>query len=290
MNICFCINNSGAFGLGATLNSLMQNCSDTSEINLFFFCASLDNEIKKSVVTLLSLNHFNGNYNFIDFNPEETFKNYRSLQGDYTAYGRLLIADVIKAEQIIYLDSDLIIEMDILKLKDVNLDGKIIGAAARGSSFKYNLEQNFYCNVLHLDPETTSFNSGILVINITDWNKCLIKKKLLAIADKYPNELLAADQTLLNAFFAGNFFHLPFQYNVLWYAVKKPAVDNNAVFHFVGSPKPWDFFGRQLHTGYKKWKQYNPASWENVLNKFKTAQFKRSWNIRRSYLKILLKK
>ncbi len=290
MVICFCINDLGALGLGATLNSLIKNCSDTRRLKLFFLCSNVHTKIKKSILTLLQENFFKGDNIFIDFYPDIIFKNYRSLQGDRTTYGRLLIADLIENnETVLYLDSDLIIETDIIKLQDIDLGKNAVGGVA-GSDIRYNLEQHFYLHILNLPPTTTSFNAGVLLINVAVWKHQNLKEKLMQFADKHPNELLAADQTLLNGFFAGNFYRLPIIYNDLWYATSKPK-DYNAIFHFVGSPKPWDLFGKKLHSGYINWKQYSSPQWEqNVMTRNKIAQLKRWWHIRGSYIKLLLNK
>ncbi len=291
MVVCFCLNDLGAFGLGATLTSLIKNCSDSAKLKLYFLCSDVSRQIKNAILTLLQESNFKGEHLFADFYPDTIFKNYRSLQGDRTTYGRLLISDFMEGyPRVLYLDSDLIIETDVLKLEDIDLNDKAIGGVG-GSDLRYNLEQQFYLHVLNLPPATTSFNAGVLIINIPVWKKQAIKERLLQFANKYPNELLAADQTLLNGFFAGDFCHLPSNYNNLWYATSKPKNNNGSIYHFVGSPKPWDLFGKYLHTGYKKWKQYSTENWEqNVLHKHKTAQLKRWWHIRRSYLKLLLKK
>lgn len=289
MVICFCLNNLGSLGLGATLNSLIKNCSDTSKLRLYFLCASVDENIKASIKNLVTETGFKGTADFIDFDPDVCFKRYRSLQGDRTTYGRILIPDLIQHERVLYLDTDLIIDTDVLELSNIQIGDASI-AAIGGGGMKYSLEQNFYINKLGLSNETTSFNAGVLMINIPAWKKYAVKDKLFALADKYPDELLAADQTLLNALFAGNFFRLPAKYNVAWYANKKPVMDKDAIFHFVGSPKPWDYFGKYLHTGYQKWNQYNTAGWsKNVLSRYTREQLRRFWTIRRSYVKNLLK-
>ena len=95
MIICFCLNNLGALGLGATLTSLIKNCSDTATLQLYFLCSFVDEEIKKSISILLRGVNFKGRFDFIDFDPLKTFGKYRSLQNDWTTYGRLLIPDML---------------------------------------------------------------------------------------------------------------------------------------------------------------------------------------------------
>lgn len=289
MVVCFCLNNLGSLGLGATLNSLVKNCSDTAKLRFYFLCASVDENIKDSIKALVVETGYKGMATFIDFDPYTEFGNYRALQNDWTPYGRLLIPDLLDQDKVLYLDTDLIVETDVLKIPINNFQNFGIGAVGSGI-MQFTLEKRFYQDILKLNPNTKTFNSGVLLINNDQWRQNKIKQQLHALADKYPDELLAADQTLLNAFFAGDFYNLPAKYNVTWYANKKPGIEHDAIFHFVGSPKPWDYFGKYLHTGYQKWNQYNTAGWsKNVLNRYTADQLKRFWTIRRSYIKNLLK-
>ena len=290
MVICFCLNNLGALGLGAGLVSLIKHCSDSSKLQFYFLCSLVDNDIKKQIEKLLTDINFDGKRVFIDFDAYKEFGKYRPLQKDWTTYGRLLIPDLVNEKVVLYLDTDMVTETDVTGIFNINTENFVIGAIS-STPIQYALEHKFFCNTLKIDPALQVFNAGVLLINIAEWRKQHIKTRLLAIGDRYPDELLSADQTLLNAFFAGNFLQLPLKYNVQWYPKQPPPVNNDAIYHFVGSPKPWDFFARWVHSGYKKWKQYNPDSWTNdVLGRHKVQQLKRLWAIKRSYFKLLLKK
>jgi len=281
----------GALGLGASLTSLNKYCSDTSILKIYFLCSSVDKGIKQYILDLLNDQNYNGAFEFIDFDAQKEFGKYRSLQNDWTTYGRLLMPDLIKENKALYLDTDLIIETDVLDILKTDMQDFAI-AAVPTSALLYALEHAFFCDILHLNPTLTVFNAGVLLMNIELWKQNNIKHKLLEIGNTYPNELLSADQALLNAFFAGNFFQLPAKYNVHWYAASIPAaVADDAIFHFVGSPKPWDVFGKYLHSGYARWKEFDVLHWSrHILKTNKKAQLKRTWSIRGSYVKRLLKK
>ena len=285
MVVCFCFNNLGALGLGAGLTSLIQHCSDSAKLHIYFLCSSVNNRIKAAIIELLSEAVFKGRFTFIDFNPYKEFKTFKSLQNDWTPYGRLLIPDLVNEAKVLYLDTDLLIETDVLEIFNIDLTGFAL-AAVDSTIVKYSLENIFYTQKLKLDPAIKTFNSGVLLLNVELWKTDSIKSALIKIGYLYPDELLAADQTLLNAFFRGNFFSLNEKYNTAWYAKSQPLTKTDAIFHFVGSPKPWDFFGKYLHTGYSEWKKYNADSWtKKVLSKNIYAQLNRAWTLKRSYLK-----
>jgi len=287
MNIAFNINRLALIGLGVTLNSLLENCSDPKKLNIYMLCADLNAQDKNNIKTLL-LRFGITNGVFIDFNAIEHFGNFNSLHGDYTCYGRLLLADYIFEDRVLYLDADLVIELDVLAVEFFDFQTKAI-AAVNAGEIQYALENNFYCKEIGLKPNLSCFNSGILLINLKMWREKEIKVECLNFASAHPSKL-TGDQTILNALFAGNFTYLPSQFNVAWYAHKSKPLKEAAILHFVGSPKPWDFFGSYFHGGFSVWKRYLDPEWKKVYYKKNYNDLLRAWHIRRSYMKSFILK
>jgi len=290
MNIAFCNNKLGLIGLHVTLISLIRNCSDTSQLSIWFLCVAHTVKDKLKIERLLKQESFQGEFCFIDFNPYETFGGFRSLHGDWTCYGRLLLADIIHEDRVLYLDSDLIIELDVLTINDFDLHGHFLGAVG-GGRFKFTLGREFYINKLGIEPDLEYFNSGILLLDLHEWRLKNIKEECLKIARRYPMELSSCDQDLLNIVCAGNFAKLPPSFNCEWVASgEKPSVSSNMIFHFVGSPKPWDPFAFLIHNGHQTWLNYQNKTWLSRVGDFTTADITRAWNIRRSYLRYFYRK
>src|SRR6218665_1078394 len=101
MNIAFNINRLAMIGLGVTLNSLLKNCSDPKKLNIYILCADLNADDKENIHKLLNRYGLT-TINLIDFDAKEHFGSFRSLQGDWTPYGRLLLADYIKDDSVLY--------------------------------------------------------------------------------------------------------------------------------------------------------------------------------------------
>ncbi|MEJ6981976.1 glycosyltransferase [Pedobacter sp. P351] len=287
MNVAFCINRLGLSGLGVTLLSMIQNCSAPAELNLYFVCSSLSSDDKNEISDLLQAKGFAGKHRFIDFYPEATFGSLRSFHGDWTAYGILLLSDFILEPQVLYLDADLVVELDVLSLDKFDFKGKAL-AAVSGGKLKTEYEYDFYINKALLSPDLDSFNSGVVVFNLDEWRLNKLKDRCMEIANRFPKDLLSADQSILNAVFAGNFLKLPESYNCEWFANDdKRIIPNNVIFHFIGSPKPWDMFGSRLHKGFKTWTKYSEKRWERKYEAFTLRNLKRTWNLRRSYVRVL---
>ncbi len=290
MNIAFNINKLGMEGLGPSMTSLIRNCSDADKLIIWILSADLDNDDKQNIKELLDREGFNGKINFHDFDPIANFGHFRSLHGDWTTYGRLLLPEILLDEkEVLYLDADIIVELDVLKLKD-NFDFKGYGlAVVKGGEKKYSLENKFYIDVIGLNSNDISFNAGILYFNLDVWRNCQLKKQCMDFGRKYSEYLLSADQTILNVIFNNQVSFLPDSFNCAWPANKdKPKVSENMILHFVGSPKPWDFLGQYLHKGYREWGKYSTREWRKKYGSLTINKIKRTWEIRRSLLRSII--
>jgi lipopolysaccharide biosynthesis glycosyltransferase len=290
MNIAFCINTLALPGLGVTISSLIRNCSNTNRLEIYFFCFNLSDKAKSKIESLLVDEDFKGQSYFVDFNPEVEFSSFNSLHGDWTAYGRLLLANYISASKILYLDADLVIEVDVLKLDDFSFDNYFL-AAVSGGKIKDTLGKNFYINEAGLSGDLDYFNSGVLLIHLDEWRFQNITAKCLEIGRKLQGKFPAQDQSILNIICQGNFAKLPSLFNCEWPVGRpKPSTAPKMILHFVGSPKPWDLFGNLIHEGYSTWKKYLNPKWITISTSLSLDNLKRTWNIRRSYIRSIKNK
>lgn len=290
MDIVFNVNPLGLEGLGATLTSLVRSCSNTDELNLHFLCSGLDAGDKSNIATLLKSENYQGATVFIYFDAKKSFGHLRSLHGDWTPYGRLLIPEIIQSDRALYLDADLVIGVDILRLREFDFDGHLLGAVY-GCPVENTLDSPFLIKNLDWTPDTGYFNSGVVLFNLQKWRAENTDSKWKRISGKYSDELISHDQTLLNALCRGRFAHLPNEFNLPWNSHKeKPANAENGILHFVGSPKPWDWGGKYIHKGFNAWNEFNTSIWKKRYGKITVEKLRRTWKIRRSLAKGIKKK
>ena len=290
MDIIFNVNPLGLEGLGATLTSLVRNCSNSKELKLLFLCSEFGKKDKANIDLLLQSEKFKGTVRYIDFDAKGTFGHLKSLHGNWTTYGRLLIANYIKSDTALYLDSDLVILLDVLSLREFNFNGSLL-AGVYGSSIEWVIDKDFFINHLKWSIEQGYFNAGVLLFNLKKWRESKMEAKWKSLAEKYPEHLISHDQTLLNAICEGDFAHLSPVFNNPWYPGSDKPEDadsaQNSIIHFVGSPKPWDLFAKNIHKGHKIWKTFNTKTWKEQYGKIKMDKIIRFWKIRRSMLKLL---
>lgn len=286
--VALCADKNIEVGLHVTLYSLLE--SQQHSVRIYFLQKGYNSaDIVKIQKTLQP---FDGKYELkvIDFD-DHIFSKYRGLFGNKFTFVRLMLSSLLPEDKVIYLDSDLVVKKDLSSLFCLNLNEYVIGVSGIGN-IGYSLENKFFISI-GLDNDARYFNAGVMLINLEKWRQLNITKQCLEFADKYPNMLLAADQTILNyVFYKNNFYELDKSYNVALYpsSVFIESDSTNGVFHFVGSPKPWDFLGEFIHSNY--------PLFQSILSKtefknYKTyldlsfAKLKRTLRLSRSYYKIL---
>ncbi len=248
ISVAVCADKNIEVGLHVTLYSLLE--SSRSPVKIYFLQKGY--HLKDIEALYKTLNPFNGFYQLIilDFD-DSIFGKYRGLQGNKFTYTRIMLASMVHDERVIYLDSDLVIKKDLSNLFQTNLNDYVIGVSGIGN-IDWALEREFYLSI-GLEKEAKYFNAGVMVIDLDKWRKLNITEKCFEFADRYPNKLFAADQTVLNyVFYKNNFFELDKSYNHGLYPYSNPVdpQECDSIFHFVGSPKPWDFGGEFVHRNY----------------------------------------
>lgn len=285
MNIVFNVNPSGMEGLGATISSMLRNCRDSSLLKIYVLCSRLSPEDKNNINRLLKTEKFAGESVLIDYNANSAFGHLRDFCGDYTTYGKLLIPRLVPEDVVLYLDSDLIINLDVLELEGFDFQGQFL-AAVYGSTVAHVLDRRFLIQKLSWSKDTPYFNAGVILFNLKQWRATDMDKKWEQLTHAYPNDFISHDQTIFNSLSEGRFAHLPRKFNVDWKPGKLLVAVDDIIVHFVGSPKPWDISGKFIHAGYDLWESYDTAGWKAYYCSPSYRRLRRAWNIRRSLLSL----
>lgn len=283
MNIFFSVNSNAMLGLGTAVVSLIKNCTFTENLCIWFLCNSLNHKDKHNIIELLNSEKFKGISKFIDYDADKEFGFLKSYHGDRTTYGRFLVPQLIDCGFAYYLDTDIVINIDILLLKSYE-SKKAISAVER-RQFKDSKERLLFEH-LKLNLDTSYFNAGVLILNIKQWHHENISNKIVELGNTPNLNFCMADQSLLNAVIAGNYTKIPKHFNFPYPPSKeKICIQDNMIIHFIGSPKPWDIYASFIHNGYYIWKIYQTPFWLAKYDKISWSRIKRTWAIRNQYLK-----
>ena len=146
---------------------------------------------------------------------------------------RFFIADIVKEERAVYLDSDLVVNGSLDYLFEMDLGDAYVAAVKDP----------------HKD-EGGNFNSGVMVLNLVQWRKENVTEKLFHTAEEKHTEVRNGDQSILNLVCAGRWIPLDkgfnFQtydtisrYEYSKYLYKNVGDKIPTVVHFLTRDKPW---------------------------------------------------
>lgn len=157
------------------------------------------------------------------------------------AYYRLLIGDIIPRDvaRVLYLDADTIVLKSLGELKHLNQAKEASTATVLWGTVS---EQPMPHLLGQLGKNSSTFNSGVLLVELDRWRNTVSTEHLLKFARDKGEALHFHDQDVLNLVFANQWGHLPSRFNRM-----RPTevLEEDGIIHFVGSEKPWKAQGRK---------------------------------------------
>ena len=194
------------------------------------------------------------------------------------AYIRLFLADLVPdhVRRVIYLDSDLIVRTNIEELWHHSLDGCILAAAPEVFS---PLPER-----LGLVPDAFYFNSGVMLIDASQWRAIEATPRLLSFVAKNSKSLRYHDQDALNAVLGEMVKPLSYEWNFqartdltdlrrigLDTVALREARRTARIVHFTTGAKPWlYYFDTPFETEYIKYARRTP--WASAAHQDKTTR------------------
>ena len=163
------------------------------------------------------------------------------------AYFRLQLTELLplSIDELLYLDSDLIVQKDITKLFPINIEPPmmaIIDGATKSQQERRKLNHPY-------------FNSGVMLIPLEYWREENISAKILQRT--YP-DITLADQDILNDYFNGQWKALDTRLNVkgfdpkyMTYGSWQKEHEEAYIIHYMDVWKPWT---RIFRSGFPYWK------------------------------------
>ena len=275
-------------GLHATLASLVRRLGRRELVSLTIFIQDITEAELADLTGTISDAGGVGALKFQEADASE-FKDLKTLHGEWMIYLRLLLPRLLpEAKTILYLDSDLVVDTDACAFFDHDLGTSALGAVD-GAAVDWTLDRKFL-KLVGLTGSDRTFNSGVLLFNVDLWKKLGLVDRALEMARTYSEVLTSHDQSVLNAMFSRDFYKIPNQYNFGVAPEDKPLAPADCIYHFVGSPKPWDPLGKYFHGNWNIWNSVivnTRFKWNDFLAHHLGAYCKRGWTLRRSYLRTL---
>lgn len=175
-------------------------------------------------------------------------------------YIRLWVEELFPTEdKVLYLDVDTIVVAPLLPLWETDLGENILAAVDIPDSTSHNR--------CHLPAEYSYFNSGVILFNVTKWQRLLCRKTICDFLWANAKIALNPDQDALNGCFYKNRLVLDYHWNLISPFFKNtgfPSITkekildlqlNPKIIHFNGAGgKPWHF--TSLHPYQSKYFYY----------------------------------
>lgn len=239
LNIFFVVDKNYLIPFTVALTSILENNSDL-ELNVFVI-----HEMDKNDQLDTALVFFKENYNLslklikIEDTYFEQF--FTSNHITKTSYFRLLLGQFIPKyiTQGLYIDCDTVITGSLKNLCDYDFFDASKGTeisllAVDDSKASKEIER-----IKRMGVDLTSyFNAGVIYLNLKKWRVEQITEKMVAVGEKYHDQLTYHDQDILNIFFKDDKDVLDPVYNMDANLVH-PELP--IVLHYLGLSKPWQF-------------------------------------------------
>ena len=249
-----------ALPLAVTIHSTLSRLSRESSVEVLVIDAGISNLSRERIERVTKRARPGTNLRWVE--PEmDQFEAMRTTHwGSPASYLPLLIPTLVDDHEFaVYLDSDILVRDDVMKLweigtrdSDVPLHAVLdFGFHTLGEALKENAAER-----LGLDSDAPYFNSGILVINLEMWRADAIAIKAIEFARSHPNVMRFTDQDALNAVIQGDWGQLDPGWNVLIGGIdrfvrrstasradqeelRKSLMESPRILHFSGPQKPW---------------------------------------------------
>lgn len=227
--------------VATTIASICDNTK--SFCDFYILDGGIEEKNKEKICKLKEqFNNFSIEFIKIDLEKEFSSIHYENCckHVSLSTYNRFLIPKLKpELKRILYLDVDIIVLGDISELYNQNLEGCMLGAVPEQISEK---EIVVYKKILKLSKNHNYFNAGILLIDLEQWISKDIMSKLFKIEIKRREDLLHADQDVLNICFNDKYKVLDFKYN--YETNNNRELEQNrpdiVIRHFNTGIKPWD--------------------------------------------------
>lgn len=232
VDICYGIDNNFVRGTVTSIVSIYLN-NKQRNFRFHIIISNLTEDSKKIFSEISKKYIINIIIYEIDINIiKENMKPLRQMSLYFRFIFPLLLHD---KDKIIYIDGDIICLNNAEKLFDINLTDNII--AAISDTIETNKERFLDDRLSQLDSKNhIYFNAGLLVINVSLWNKLKISEKAISLLNE--QDFHCKDQDVLNLLTTNKVKYLPKEYNCI--NIDEVIDKNKIVFlHLTSSPKPW---------------------------------------------------
>lgn len=243
-----------AMHMAAMLTSVVENFSSKRELNIYILDNGISGRKKRAIKDVCK-----GKYRWLETNSSQLDELKVTGHISGSTYLRLLIPYELpeSVDKALYLDVDLIVECDITELWETDIKDHALGAV-QDMSIPYVSDPrglSLY-KKRGLDANQPYFNAGVLLINVEEWRKQEIPKRVFEYLRQYEDNVRYHDQDGLNFVLANDWKPLDRRWNVHSKVKKYETWEDTSfkaslrseidalrqsprIIHYIGKDKPW---------------------------------------------------
>lgn len=233
--------------VSVSILSLLKNASDKNKYMVHIIYEDLSDETQEKLKKMATSTGKDVEVEFASMNDELGFLTDRPntrLNADYftlTIYFRIFIPEMFpQYDKGIYIDSDTVLAGDVADLFDMELGNEYLVGACPDISIWGN--ESFLKYVEQSDgvERDKYFNSGVLLLNMSEMRKVGFVEHFLYLLKKYDFDVVAPDQDYLNAMCYGRVKLLSNEWDAMP-AEGQPLFSSPKLIHYNHFLKPWHY-------------------------------------------------
>jgi lipopolysaccharide biosynthesis glycosyltransferase len=283
--VAFCADRNMEVPLHVAASSVLAKMAQHCTGVFYFLLADFSERQKGELRRTLDLADVDYRAEFLKEPPASLLAGLRPFHGNLTPYHRLALPEMVAADRLLYIDSDTVCSADVSLLATIAMSHPS-GFVPHGVTDDC-IERERFASI-GLPADTPAFNSGVMLFDLRAWRDQRLTEQTLGFCRKYQEY----DQTALIAMCGGKFEPLDCRYNIALYTNTPPpdTESHPGIYHFVGSPKPWDIGGRQFHSSFPIYAQALAKTvWKrHTTNYMSFAQWRRAYKVKGGYARKLL--
>lgn len=221
----------------------LRNTNPSHPFRIHVLCDNVDREcqlkVEKSISSIEIVWHEINDHSVLEFTP--------LLQISRATYLRLMMLELldVNIKRILYLDVDMVVNEDITKLWNTDLQDNLIAAVidpgmdAQNFAKRHNLQYD----------KNSYFNAGMFLMDLVKVRESKLMEKSIELLSAHDAAFEYADQCALNIVFWGKWKPLDltwnFQRKFLYEDIKNnyksiTQIKNPKIIHFTEKHKPWN--------------------------------------------------
>ncbi len=254
--------------LAVVLKSIIHNASSPQKLRFWILTSGITEQKEQAIRTVIHSGGAAGN--ILEVDKSKVINAPISGHISLAAYYRILLPELLPRtiDKVIYVDADLVVLEDIEKLASIPLGSNLVGAVLNPRFSRWES--------LRIDPSMGYFNSGVLLVNLSQWRLENLQQQLCAVINTESASLKLHDQDALNRVVAGRWLRLDprwnQQYSFFLVGAKMLGLSNSEyrrllrkpfIAHYSGGSKPWVFSDdHPLKSAYYRYLDMTPhAGW-----------------------------